>query len=42
MELIDEFGASLKDFNKLKRLELQLNNNLITKLPGFNINSNNN
>ena len=42
MELIDEFGASLKDFNKLEWLELQLNNNLITKLPGFCINSNNN
>ena len=30
---IDEFAFSLKDFNKLELLEINLNNNFITKLP---------
>ena len=39
---MEEFAVSLKDFNKLEKLELNLNYNKLTKLPSFSINNNNN
>ena len=39
---MEEFAVALKDFNKLEKLELYLNNNRLTKLPTFSFNNNNN
>ncbi len=35
IEQIDEFAASLKNCNKLKKLEIYLSKNKLTKLPAF-------
>jgi hypothetical protein len=32
---MEEYAISMKDFNVLERLELDLKSNLLTKLPAF-------
>ncbi len=41
IEKIEEFALCLKDFAKLKNLDLSLNENLLTKLSAFSIIKNN-
>ncbi len=42
IEKISEFTLSIKEFKRVEFLELNLNNNLLSKLPVFSINNKNN
>ncbi len=41
IKTINEFVDSLKEFNKLEKLELYLSNNYLTNLPAFTSDCNN-